>query len=35
MLRDIAVLTGGQVITEELGLELKDTTLDMLGPPVR
>ncbi len=31
MLRDIAVLTGGQVITEELGLELKDTTLDMLG----
>ena len=31
MLRDIAVLTGGQVITEELGLELKDTKLDMLG----
>ena len=31
MLRDIAVLTGGQVITEELGLELKDTTFDMLG----
>ena len=31
MLRDIAVLTGGQVITEELGLVLKDTTLDMLG----
>ncbi len=31
MLRDIAVLTGGQVITEELGLELKDATLDMLG----
>ncbi|HPS81465.1 MAG TPA: chaperonin GroEL [Candidatus Limiplasma sp.] len=31
MLRDIAVLTGGQVITEELGLELKDTTIDMLG----
>ncbi len=31
MLRDIAVLTGGQVISEELGLELKDTTLDMLG----
>ncbi len=31
MLRDIAVLTGGQVITDELGLELKDTTLDMLG----
>ena len=31
MLRDIAILTGGQVITEELGLELKDTTIDMLG----
>ena len=31
MLRDIAILTGGQVITSELGLELKDTTLDMLG----
>ena len=31
MLRDIAVLTGGQVITEELGLELKETTIDMLG----
>ncbi len=31
MLRDIAVLTGGQVITEELGLELKETTMDMLG----
>ncbi|HNX62104.1 MAG TPA: chaperonin GroEL [Candidatus Limiplasma sp.] len=31
MLRDIAVLTGGQVITEELGLELKDTKIDMLG----
>jgi len=31
MLRDIAVLTGGQVITEELGLELKETTVDMLG----
>ena len=31
MLQDIAVLTGGQVITSELGLELKDTTLDMLG----
>ncbi|MEA4997985.1 MAG: chaperonin GroEL [Candidatus Limiplasma sp.] len=31
MLRDIAVLTGGQVITDELGLELKDTTIDMLG----
>jgi len=31
MLQDIAVLTGGQVISEEIGLELKDTTLDMLG----
>ena len=31
MLRDIAILTGGQVITEELGLELKDATVDMLG----
>lgn len=31
MLRDIAILTGGQVITEELGLELKDTTMDQLG----
>ena len=31
MLRDIAILTGGQVISEELGLELKDATLDMLG----
>ena len=31
MLRDIAVLTGGEVITSELGLELKDTTLDQLG----
>lgn len=31
MLRDIAVLTGGTVISEELGYELKDTTLDMLG----
>jgi chaperonin GroEL len=31
MLRDIAVLTGGQVITEELGLELKDAKIDMLG----
>ncbi len=31
MLRDIAILTGGQVITDELGLELKTTTLDMLG----
>ena len=31
MLRDIAILTGGEVITEELGLELKDATVDMLG----
>jgi len=31
MLRDIAILTGGQVISEELGLELKETTIDMLG----
>ena len=31
MLQDIAILTGGQVITEELGLELKDATVDMLG----
>lgn len=31
MLRDIAILTGGEVITEELGLELKDTTIEQLG----
>lgn len=31
MLRDIAILTGGEVISEELGLELKDTTIDQLG----
>ena len=31
MLKDIAVLTGGQVVTEELGLDLKETTIDMLG----
>ena len=31
MLEDIAILTGGQVITSDLGLELKDTTLDQLG----
>ncbi len=31
MLRDIAILTGGQVISSEIGLELKDATLDMLG----
>lgn len=31
MLQDIAVLTGGQVISEELGLELSNTTIDQLG----
>ena len=31
MLQDIAILTGGQVISEELGLSLKDATIDMLG----
>ena len=31
MLEDIAILTGGQVISEELGLDLKETTLDQLG----
>ena len=31
MLQDIAILTGGQVISSEVGLELKDTTVDMLG----
>ena len=31
MLQDIAILTGGQVISEELGLTLKDATIDMLG----
>ena len=31
MLKDIAILTGGQVISEELGLELKDTTMEQLG----
>jgi chaperonin GroEL len=31
MLEDIAILTGGQVITEDLGLDLKDATMDMLG----
>ena len=31
MLQDIAILTGGQVISEEVGLELKDATLEMLG----
>ncbi len=31
MLQDIAILTGGQVITEELGLDLKETTIEQLG----
>ena len=31
MLKDIAILTGGTVISEELGLDLKDTTMDQLG----
>ncbi|MCI1982314.1 MAG: chaperonin GroEL [Oscillospiraceae bacterium] len=31
MLQDIAILTGGQVISSEVGLELKDTTMDQLG----
>ena len=31
MLKDIAILTGGEVITSELGLELKDTTIAQLG----
>ncbi len=31
MLQDIAILTGGQVVSSEVGLELKDTTMDMLG----
>ena len=31
MLQDIAILTGGKVISEELGYDLKDTTMDMLG----
>ena len=32
MLEDIAILTGGQVISDELGLDLKEATLDQLGP---
>jgi chaperonin GroEL len=35
MLRDIAILTGGQVISEELGLDLKEATLEMLGNAVK
>ena len=31
MLQDIAILTGGQVISEQIGLELKDTTIEQLG----
>lgn len=31
MLRDIAILTGGTVLSEELGIDLKDVTIDMLG----
>ena len=31
MLQDIAILTGGTVISEEVGLDLKETTIDMLG----
>ena len=31
MLRDLAILTGGEVISDELGLDLKETTLDQLG----
>jgi chaperonin GroEL len=31
MLKDIAILTGGEVISEEVGYELKDTTVDLLG----
>ncbi|MDO5112593.1 MAG: chaperonin GroEL [Clostridia bacterium] len=31
MLKDIAVLTGGQVVSDELGMDLKETTIDMLG----
>ncbi len=31
MLQDIAILTGGEVITSEVGLELKDTTIEQLG----
>ena len=31
MLKDIAILTGGQVISEEIGLDLKDATIDQLG----
>jgi chaperonin GroEL len=35
MLQDIAILTGGQVISEDIGLKLENTTLDMLGSAKR
>ncbi|MEV5708287.1 chaperonin GroEL [Actinoallomurus sp. NPDC052274] len=35
MLQDIAILTGGQVISEDIGLKLENTTLDMLGQAKR
>lgn len=31
MLEDLAILTGAQVITDDLGLDLKDASIDMLG----
>ena len=31
MLEDLAILTGGQVISEELGIKLESVTMDMLG----
>ena len=31
MLEDIAILTGGQVISSELGMDLKETAMDQLG----
>ena len=31
MLEDIAILTGGQVISEDLGIKLENVTIDMLG----
>ena len=35
MLQDIAILTGGTVISADVGLELKEATMDMLGRPAR
>src|SRR5690606_18108479 len=35
MLEDIAILTGGQVISEELGIKLENVTIDMLGTAKR